>query len=244
MCDLLRRDTQEVSCLRCVSPLLPFSHEVASDSWWPHGRQHSSVFSPPILPRVCSNSCPLSRWCCITISFSVAPCSFWLQSFRTSGSFPVSWLFTSDGQSKLQHQFFHYSGLISFRTDWFNLLAVQGTLKGLLQKKNKRREWVFSSITIQKHQFLAVSRLYGVSVKTILFHSYSWLTVGLDMEMWVGSQFPLELWRHCSPVFLFPCCCSKGWGHCFLDLQTCPSLHHHQDTDLSLTVKISPMLPL
>ena len=137
MCDLLRRDTQEVSCLRCVSPLLPFSHEVASDSWWPHGRQHSSVFSPPILPRVCSNSCPLSRWCCITISFSVAPCSFWLQSFRTSGSFPVSWLFTSDGQSKLQHQFFHYSGLISFRTDWFNLLAVQGTLKGLLQKKTK-----------------------------------------------------------------------------------------------------------
>ena len=99
MCNLLRRDTQEVNCLTCVFLLLLFSHEVVPDSSWPHGLQHASLLSPPLSPGVCSNSCPLSWGCYITISFSVAPFSFCLQSFQTSESFPVSWLFTSDGQS-------------------------------------------------------------------------------------------------------------------------------------------------
>ena len=48
---------------------------------------------------VCSNSCPLNWWCCLIISFSAALFSFWCQSFPASGSFPVSWLFGSGGQS-------------------------------------------------------------------------------------------------------------------------------------------------
>ena len=60
--------------------------------------------SPPVFPvfhylRVCSNSCPLSQWCYLTISFSATLFSFCLQSFPAPGSFPVSWLFTSGGQS-------------------------------------------------------------------------------------------------------------------------------------------------
>ena len=54
---------------------------------------------PPPSPRVCSNLCPLSRWCAITISSSAAPFSFCLQSFPASGSFPVSRLFAASGQS-------------------------------------------------------------------------------------------------------------------------------------------------
>ena len=77
---------------------------------------------------------------------SVVPFSLCLQSFPASGSFPVSWLFTSDGQSiQLQHPSNEYSGLISFRINWFDLFAVQGTLQGLSK--------VFSSTTVQKHQF-------------------------------------------------------------------------------------------
>ena len=52
-----------------------------------------------LLPRVCSDSCPLSLWCYLTISFSVTPFSSCSQSFPASGSFPMSWLFASGGQS-------------------------------------------------------------------------------------------------------------------------------------------------
>ena len=83
-------------------------------------------------PGVYSNSCPLSWWCHPTISSSVTPFSCPL-SFPASGSFQMSWLLTSGGQSTrasasacLSNE---YSGLISFRIDWFDLLAVQGTLK-------------------------------------------------------------------------------------------------------------------
>ena len=61
--------------------------------------QHASLPSPSPSPRVFSNSCPLSQWCHPTISSSVIPFSSCLQSFPESGSFPMSQLFTSGGQS-------------------------------------------------------------------------------------------------------------------------------------------------
>ena len=66
---------------------------------WPHGLQHAKVPSLPLFPGVCSNSCPLSWWCCLIISSSATLFSFCLQSFAASGSFPVSWLFASGGKS-------------------------------------------------------------------------------------------------------------------------------------------------
>ena len=70
-----------------------------SDSLQPHGLQHARLLCPPLSPGVCSNSCPLSRWCYPTISSSATPYSFCLQSFPQSGSFPKSQLFTPGGQS-------------------------------------------------------------------------------------------------------------------------------------------------
>ena len=70
-----------------------------SDPLQPHGLYHNRLPCPSLSPGVCSNSCPLNRWCHPTISSSVIPFSSCLQSFPASGSFPVSWLFVLGGQS-------------------------------------------------------------------------------------------------------------------------------------------------
>ena len=90
---------------------------------------------PSPSPGVCSYSCPLSRWCYPTISSSVSPFSSWLQSFQ--GRF--QWVGSLNQMAKVLELSFiispsnEYSGLITFRMDWFDLLPVQGTFKSLLQ---------------------------------------------------------------------------------------------------------------
>ena len=87
-------------CTESSDPLsLLFSHQVVSDSSRPIGLQHVRLPCPSPSPRVCPSSCPLSQWCHPTISSSVTLFSFCSQSFPASGSFPISWLFTSGGQS-------------------------------------------------------------------------------------------------------------------------------------------------
>ena len=89
---------------------------------------------------VYSNSSPLSQWCHLTISSSFIPFSSCLQSFPASGHFPMSQLFTPGGQS------FGLSASTSvlpmntqdFRMDWLDLLAVQGTLRSLLQQYSSK----------------------------------------------------------------------------------------------------------
>ena len=76
-----------------------FSHSVVSDSSWPHGLQHTRPPCPSPTPGVYSNSSPLNRWYHATISSSVVPFSSCPQSFPASGSFPMSQLFASGGQS-------------------------------------------------------------------------------------------------------------------------------------------------
>ena len=100
-------------------------------------------FSMPGLPVHHSNSYPLSRWCHPTISSSVIPFSSHLQSFPASGSFPMIQFFISGSQSIGSFSFNislsnEYSGLISFRMDWLDLLGVQGTLKSLLQHHSSK----------------------------------------------------------------------------------------------------------
>jgi len=65
---------------------------------WPHGLQQGRLPCPSWSPRVCWNSCSLSWWCYLTISFPAPPISFCLRPFLASGSFPLSWLFISGGQ--------------------------------------------------------------------------------------------------------------------------------------------------
>ena len=119
-----------------------FSHSVGSDSLQPHELQHTRPPCPSPTPGVYSNPCPLGWWCHPTISSSVIPFSPRLQAFPPSGSFQMSQLFASGGQS-IGFSFNispskEHSGLISFRMDWFDLLVVQGTLKSLLQHHSSK----------------------------------------------------------------------------------------------------------
>ena len=110
-----------------------FSLWVMSNSLQPHGLQHTRLLCLSLSPGACSNSCPLSRWCHPTISSSVTLFSC-LQSFPASGSFPKSQFFPSGAkvlELQLQHQSFQWTP----RTD---LLAVQGTLKSLLQHHSSK----------------------------------------------------------------------------------------------------------
>ena len=113
-----------------------FSRSVVSDSLQPQEWQHARPPCPSQTPGVCSNSCLLSQWCYLTISSSAAPFSYCLQSFPASVSFPMSRLFASGGQSIRTSASAcpsnEYSGLSSFRINWFDPLAVQVTLKSLL----------------------------------------------------------------------------------------------------------------
>ena len=98
------------------------------------------------LPRICSNSCPLSQWCHLSISSSVVPFSSCFQSFPASGSFPVSHLFPSGGQSIGASA----SVLPVNIKGWF-LSGLTGSIS--LQSKGLSR--VFSNTTVQKHQFFS-----------------------------------------------------------------------------------------
>ena len=103
-----------------------------------YGLQHTRLLCPPPSPGVCANSCPLSQRCYLTISSSVIPFSSCLLSFPAAVSFsseltlPIRWQKYWSFSSSISPSN-EYSGLISFRIDWFDLLAVQETLKSLLQ---------------------------------------------------------------------------------------------------------------
>ena len=129
-------------------PSVVYSHNgmllscsVVSGSLWPHRLQQARLSCPSLSPGVCSNSCPLSRWCYLTILSSASPFSFCLQSSQHQGLFQwagslhqvanvLSFSFSISSSSE-------YSELIFFRTDW--------ECKGLSR--------VFSSTTVQKHLF-------------------------------------------------------------------------------------------
>ena len=107
----------------------------------PQGLQHTRLPCPSPNPGACSS--PSSQWCNPIISSSVIPFSSCLQTFLASGSFPMSQFFASGAQSigastSVSSPYNEYSGLISFRFDWLNLLAVHGTLKSLLQHHSSK----------------------------------------------------------------------------------------------------------
>ena len=115
-----------------------------SDSLKPCGLQHTRLLCPPLSPRVCSKSCSLNWWCYPTISSSITPFSFYLQSFLSSESFPMSWLFVGGGQSIGVSA----SVLPVNIQDWFPL-----GLTGLISSQSKGLSRVFPSTIIWKPQF-------------------------------------------------------------------------------------------
>ena len=138
-----------------------------SDSLRPHGLQHARPPCPSPTPGVYSNSCPLSQWCHPTVSFSVIPLP---PAFNLSQHQDLfKWVGYSHQVAKYSSFSFNispsneYSGLTSFRTDRFDLLAVQRTLKSLLQHHSSK-----ASI-LQRSAFFIVqlSHPYMTTGKTI-----------------------------------------------------------------------------
>ena len=144
-----------------------------SYSLWPHGLQHSRLPCPSPTPGVCSNSCPLSQWCHLTISSSVVPFSSCPQSFSASGSFPMCQLFTSKywSFSFSISPSSEYSGLISFGIDWLDLLANQGTLKSLLQHYSSKASILGHSalfIVQLSHPYMTTGKTIALTIWTFV----------------------------------------------------------------------------
>ena len=152
----------------------------------PQGWQHARLPCLSPTPEPCSNSCPSHRWCHPTISSSVVPFFSCLQSFKISGfssesilhiRWPKYGSFSYNNSPSNE-----YSGLISFRIDWFELLAVQGTLKNLLQHHS-------SKASIFRHSAFFIVQL-----------SYPYMTT--------GKTIALTIWTFVSNVMsqLFNTC--------------------------------------
>ena len=135
------------SCFRKITlSSVQFSHLVVSNSLWPHEPQHTRPVCPSPTPRVYPNSCPLSWWCHPSISSSVIPFSSCPQSFPASGSFQMSQLFVSGGQSIGVSAL---APVLPMNTQDWSPLGWTGWIS--LQSKGLSR--VFSNTTVQKHQF-------------------------------------------------------------------------------------------
>ena len=142
-----------------------------SNSLRPHGPQNAK---PPYLsptPGVYPNSCLLSRWCHPAISSSVIPFFSCLQFFPESGSFQMSQLFTSGDKSIRVSASNEHSGLISFRMDWLDLLAVQGTLKSLLQHHSSKASilWCSAFFIVQlSHPYVTTGKIIALTRRTFV----------------------------------------------------------------------------
>ena len=143
--------------------MLLFSRLVTSDSLRSHGLQHARFPCPSPSLGVCSNSCSLSQWCCLTISSSAASFSFCLQSFPASWSFPMSWHFASANQSIGASA--SASVLPMNIQVWFPL-----GFTGLFSLQSKGLSRVFSNTTVQKHHSSVLSLLYGPTLTSV--HDY------------------------------------------------------------------------
>ena len=130
---------------------------------------------------VCSNSCPLSQWCHSTILSSVTLFFSCLQSFPAPASLPVNWLFTSGSQSigasawALVHpmniQGWSPLGLTGLRIDWFDLSAVQGTLKSLHQHHNLKASilWFSTFFMVQlSYQYMTTRKTIPLTIWTFV----------------------------------------------------------------------------
>ena len=140
---------QKWQCLHVIESgivsSVQFSRSVMSNSLRPHESQNARPPCPWRTPRLYSNSCPSSRWCHPVISSSVIPFCSCPQSFSSSGSFPMSQLFTWGGQSIGVSDWASVPPMNAqdWSLGWIGWISLQS--KGLSR--------VFSNTTVQKHQF-------------------------------------------------------------------------------------------
>ena len=145
-----------------------------SNSLQPHGLKHARLPFPLPTPRAYSNLCPSSRWCHPKISSSVVPLSSRLQSFLASGSFPISQLLTSGGQSIGASA--STSVLPMNIQNWLPL-----GLTGWISLQSKGLSRVFSNTTVQKHQFFRTQPSLWTNT-----HIHTWLLEKL--EFWLDRS--------------------------------------------------------
>ena len=162
-----------------------------SDTLWPHGLQHTRLPCPSPTPGAYSNSCPLHWRYHPTISSSVVP-FFCLQSVPASESFPESvlhirwtkyWSFSFNISPSNEHP-----GLISFRMDWLALLAVQGTLKRLLQHHSSKASILLCSaffIVQLSHSYMTTGNTIALTRQTFVSKVMSLLFYAV----YVGHSF-------------------------------------------------------
>ena len=165
-----------------------FSHSLVSDSLRPHESQHARPPCPSPTPGVHSNSRPSSQWCHPVISSSVVPFSSSPQSLPASVfsndstlhmRWPKYWSFTFSSIPSKEH-----SGLIFFRKDCLDLLAVQGTLKSLLQHHSSKASIFRCSafFTVQlSHPYMTTGKTIALTRQTFVGKVISLLFGGLQM---------------------------------------------------------------
>ena len=204
-----------ISSVQSLSCVLLFGH---------HGMQHASPSCPSWTPRAYSNSCPSSQWCHPTISSSVIPFSSCLQSFPASGScnesvlcirWPKYWSYSFSIRPSND-----YSGLISFRMDRLDLLAVQVTLKSLLQHHSSKASilecWAFFIVQLS-HTYMTTGKTIALTRQTfvgkvisLLFNMPSRLVIAFLprskrlLIVTICSDFgaPKNKVCHCFPIYL------------------------------------------
>ena len=141
---------------------LLFRSQVMSDSSWPHGLQNARLPYPSPSPEVYPSSYPFNWWCHPTISSSVTFFHFCLQFFLASGSFPMSWLFTSGGQNTEASD--SASVFPMSIQGWFPI-----RLTGFISLQSKGLSGVFSDTTVRRNQFFdALPSLWSSS------HNHIW----------------------------------------------------------------------
>ena len=166
-----------------------FSCSVMFNSLWPHGLQPARLPCPSPSPRACSDSCLLSRWC-----HAILTCPL----FLLPSIFPSIRVFSKESFLHISQPNYRsfsfsisppneYSGLISFRTDWFYLLAIQGTLKSLLQHHSSRTIilWCSAFFRVQlSHLCMTIGKTIALTrwtlvgkVMSLLFNMLSRLVI-------------------------------------------------------------------
>ena len=183
-----------------------------SNFLWTHRLQHARFLCPSPTPRACSNPCPLGQWCHLIISPSVVPLSnepallirwskYWSFSYSTS-------------------PFNEYSGLIFYRTDRFDLLAVQGTFKSLLQHHSSKAPILQCSAFFMAQ----LSHPYMTARKTI----------ALTRQIFVGKVMSLLY----NMLFRFAIAFLPESKHLLISWMQLPSFPHshssHQEASTSL----------
>ena len=167
-----------------------FSRSVVSHSLRPHELQHTRLCCSSLSPRVCSDSCPASWWCHpnylilhypLLLLPSISPSvSFFSNELAFRIRWPKYWSFSISPSNE-------YSGLISFRIDWFDLPTVQGTLKSLLQHHNSKASTLWHLAF-----FMAQSlHLYMTTGKTIALTT--WIFVSKMMSLLFNMLYRLVI---------------------------------------------------